>query len=154
MKGNKKLKLQPSIQSSCWKFNSINIFSKIAKKAALNFYSKSRFSVKPSKFPIYFAHDCSSAKLKICFSRKCTSFEEQKGTKVYSRKCLFWYYRLQLSLVYKVVSRICFNLFRSRGKRFLSDIIRKWGWFHRHDVRFPENLGSRWKFQKNLGTVL
>ena len=24
----------------------------------LNFYFKSRFSVKPSKFPMYFAHDC------------------------------------------------------------------------------------------------
>ena len=29
-----------------------------SEKAKLNFYLKSRFSMKPSKFPIYFAHDC------------------------------------------------------------------------------------------------
>ena len=29
-----------------------------SQKPTLNFYFKSRFSVKPSKFPIYFAHDC------------------------------------------------------------------------------------------------
>ena len=30
-----------------------------SQKATLNFYFKSRFSIKPSKFPIYFAYDCS-----------------------------------------------------------------------------------------------
>ena len=31
-----------------------------SQKATLNFYFKSRFSVKPIKFPIYFAQDCST----------------------------------------------------------------------------------------------
>ena len=31
-----------------------------SQKATLNFYFKSRFSAKPSKFSIYFAHDCDS----------------------------------------------------------------------------------------------
>ena len=30
-------------------------------KATLNFYFKSRFSVKTSIFPMYFAHDCRSS---------------------------------------------------------------------------------------------
>ena len=29
-----------------------------SQKAMLNFYFKPRFSVKPTKFPICFAHDC------------------------------------------------------------------------------------------------
>ena len=36
-----------------------------SQKASLNFFFKSRFSVKPSKFQIYFANDCSSS---YCFS--------------------------------------------------------------------------------------
>ena len=56
-------------------------------------------------------HLSTSAKLKTCFSRreslkKCTSLEEQKGTR-YIRRSLF----------YKTVSRIFFNLFRSENNR-------------------------------------
>ena len=44
--------------------------------------------------------------------------------------------------------RDSFNLLCSEDQRLLPDFMRKWGWFHRHDVRFPKNLGSRLKFQK------
>ena len=37
-------------------------------------------------------------------------------------------------------SQNCFSLF--------SYFMRKWGWFQGHDVRFPQNLVSRSKFQK------
>ena len=56
LKGSEKLKLQPSTQCSRLKFNFIVILFKIAKNQK-NVYFKSRFSVKPSRFPIYFAYD-------------------------------------------------------------------------------------------------
>ena len=71
---------------------------------------------------------------------------ESKKVKVYSGKHLFWHC-LQQSF-YKTVSQIFLNLFRSGDKRLLSDFTQKWGWFHGHYVRFPNNLGSRLKFQK------
>ena len=61
-----------------------------------------------------------------------------KRYKVYLGKRLFWQYRLQLSFVYKKVSHIFLNLFWSRDKRLLSDFLRKWGWFHGHNERFPK----------------
>ena len=63
-------------------------------------------------------------------------------------KHLFWHYHLQLFLVYKTMSRISFNLFWLGDKRFLSEFLRKWGWFHRHNERFPKYLGQNLKFQK------
>ena len=60
-----------------------------------------------------------------------------KMYKVYSGKRLLWYCRLQLSFVYKMGSQTSFNLFWSGGKRLLSEFLRKWGWFHRYNERFP-----------------
>ena len=57
-----------------------------------------------------------------------------KRYKVYLGKCLFWHYRLQLSFIYKTVSQISFNLFWSGDKRLLSEFLRKWDWFHGHNV--------------------
>ena len=71
--------------------------------------------------------------------KKCTTFEEQKGTryiwgnvyfgkhylwrvkryKVYSGKRLFWHYYLPLSFVHKTVSQISLNLFWLGDKRLL-----------------------------------
>ena len=82
--------------------------------------------------------------------KKWTSFEEQKVYKVYSRKCLLWHYCLQLSFVYKIVSQISFNFFCSGDKRLLSDFLRKWGWFHKHNERFPKYLSQKLKFWKTV----
>ena len=54
----------------------------------------------------------------------------------------------QLSFVYKTMSQISFNLFRSGDEMLLSDFMRKWSWFHGHDVRFPKNLRSKLKLPK------
>ena len=67
---------------------------------------------------------------------------------MYSGKRLFWHYRLQLSFVYKTLSQISFNLFCSGDERLLSEFLRKWGWFHGHNERFPKHLGWKLKFQK------
>ena len=57
--------------------------------------------------------------------KKCSSFERAKRYKVYSRKRLLWYYRLQLSFVYKTVSQIYSDLFCSGDKSLLSEFLRK-----------------------------
>ena len=49
---------------------------------------------------------------------------------------------------YKTISQISFTLIHSGDKRLLSGFMRKWIWFHRHDIHFPKNVGSRLKFQK------
>ena len=67
---------------------------------------------------------------------------------MYSGKHLFLHDRLQLSFVYKNLPQISFNLFCSGDKRLLSDFLRKWGWFHGHDVHLPKDLGSKLSFQK------
>ena len=57
--------------------------------------------------------------------KKCSSFERAKRYKIYSRKRLLWYYRLQLSFVYKTVSQIYSNLLCSGDKSLLSEFFRK-----------------------------
>ena len=49
--------------------------------------------------------------------KKFTSFESKKVQGIYG-KCLFWHYCLELSLVYKTVSHISFNLL-GRLKAFI-----------------------------------
>ena len=56
-------------------------------------------------------------------------------------KTLFWHYYLQLSFFYKTLSQISFKLFCSGDKRLLSEFLKKWGWFHVHNERFPKYLG-------------
>ena len=70
-----------------------------------------------------------------------------KRCKRYSRKRLFWHYRLQPLFIYKTMSQICLNLFWSRDKRLLSEFLRKLGW-HGHNERFPKYLGKKLKCQK------
>ena len=96
---------------------------------------------------IYYWEKLTFSKLagKVNFSER--KFEEMhylweaKRYKVYSEKRLFWHYCLQLSVVYKTVSQISFNLFCSRDKNLLSEFRRKWVWFHEHNERFPKYLG-------------
>ena len=47
-------------------------------------------------------------------------------------------------------TKLChkFLLLNLGDKRLLSDFMRKWGWFHGHNVCFPKNLGTKLKFQK------
>ena len=80
--------------------------------------------------------------------KKCSSFERAKRYKIYSRKRLLWYYRLQLSFVYKTVSQIYSNLLCSGDKSLLSEFFRKWGWFHGHNERLPKYLCQKLKLQK------
>ena len=46
-----------------------------------------------------------------------------KRYKVYSGKCLFWHYCLQVSFIYKSVSQVSLNLFCSGDKRLLSETL-------------------------------
>ena len=56
---------------------------------------------------------------------------------------------LSFSAVFLIQNSVSnFFYFFSLGRRLLSDFIRKWGLFHRHDVHFPKDFGSRLKFQK------
>ena len=64
-----------------------------------------------------------------------------KRCKVYLGQ-LLWHYKLQVSFVYKTVSQISFKLFCSEDKRLLSEFLRKWGWFQRHNERFLKYLGT------------
>ena len=46
------------------------------------------------------------------------------------------------------MSQISFNLFYLWDKRLLSEFLRKWGWFHGHNERFPKYLGWKLNFKK------
>ena len=74
---------------------------------------------------------------------KCSSFEEQKGTRYIRGKAFFGI------IVFSRLSLISFNLFFSGDKRLLSEFLREWGWFHGHNERFPKYLGYKLKFQKS-----
>ena len=76
--------------------------------------------------------------------KKCASFEEQKGT----GKRSFWHYCVHLSLFIRPCLRSCFNLFCSGDKRFLSEFLRKWGWFQGHNERFPKYVIKKIKCEK------
>ena len=72
-------------------------------------------------------------------------FEEMlalKSKKVHgiSGKKFFWHYYLPLFFVYKSMPQISFKLICSGDKRFLSEFLRKWGWFQGHNERFPKDL--------------
>ena len=92
----------------------------------------------------------SSAKLNTCFSwkenvKKCTSFEEQKGTR-YIWGNIYFGIIVFNSLSFK---KLCLEfLFICFALEILLDFMSKWGWFHIHDVHFPKNLSSRLKFKK------
>ena len=44
--------------------------------------------------------------------------------------------------------QISYNLFCMGDNRLLSEFLRKWGWFHGRNERFPKYLGWKLKFQK------
>ena len=48
----------------------------------------------------------------------------------------------------RTVSQISFKLFCLGDTRLLSEFLLKWGWFQRHNERFPKYLGWKLKFQK------
>ena len=59
--------------------------------------------------------------------KKCTSFEEQKGTRYIRGKVYF--------------GIIVFSCLSSTKPGLLSGFLRKWGWFQRHNEHFPKYLG-------------
>ena len=81
-----RLKLRNSGERKCKYWNCSLVPSLVAKnsfysylvensqKAPLNFLFQSRFSVKPSKFPIYFAHDCISHRLSSAIWHTLTEY--------------------------------------------------------------------------------
>ena len=90
---------------------------------------------------------------KLRFSRKenlkkCTNFEEQKGTKYIRGEQLYWHNSLHISFAFKSVSQISFKLFCSGDKMLLSEFLWKWGWFQGHNESFPKYPGYKLKFQK------
>ena len=77
-----------------------------------------------------------------------------KRYKLYSGKRLCWHCCLKLSFVYKTVSHISFNLFCAGDKRLLSEFLRKWGQFQRHNGTFPQTPWLKIKISKNWDTAL
>ena len=66
--------------------------------------------------------------------KKCTSFEELKGT-----WCIRWNF-FQLSFVHKTLPQISFNMFSSEDKTLLSEFLKKWVWIQGHNEQFPKYL--------------
>ena len=46
------------------------------------------------------------------------------------------------------MSQISFNLFCSGDNKLLSEFLRNWVWFHKHNERFPNILAKNWNFKK------
>ena len=79
--------------------------------------------------------------------RNAPALKSKKVQGIFRDK-FFWHYCLQLFFAYKTVSQISFNLFCLGDKRLLSEFLRKWGWFQRHNEPFPKCFGKKLKFQK------
>ena len=78
--------------------------------------------------------------------KKCTSFEEQKGTRYIWENV---YFDIFFScLLSTKLSQISFELFCSGDKRLLSEFLWKWGWFQGPNERLPKYLGKKLKFQE------
>ena len=74
-------------------------------------------------------------------TRRNTPHLNSQRYKVYSGNRLFWHYHFWLPFVYKSVSQSSFNLSYSGDKRLLSEVLRKWSWFHGHNEHFLKYLG-------------
>ena len=86
--------------------------------------------------------------------KKCTSFEEQNGTRYIRENVYFGIIIIICLLSVKPCLRFLlsvkpclrFLLDCSTNKRLLSEFLRKWGWFQGHYERFPKYLGKKLKF--------
>ena len=74
--------------------------------------------------------------------KKCTTFEEQKGTRYIRGNVSF------AIIVFTIVFHVSFSLFWLGDKRFLSEFFGKWAWFHGFNERFIKYIGWKLKFQK------
>ena len=72
--------------------------------------------------------------------KKCTSFEEQKGTRYIWGNVYFDIIVFSCFSSTKPCLKIYFNLFCSGDKKILSEFLRKSGWFQGHNERFPKYL--------------
>ena len=77
--------------------------------------------------------------------KKCTSFEEQKGTRYIWRNVYF-----DIIIFYSLSSaKPCFEFLSIFfAGVLLLDFITKWGWFYGHDVHFPKKIGWGLKFEE------
>ena len=69
--------------------------------------------------------------------KKYTSFEEEKGTRDIRGKVYFGI------IIFSCLSstKPCLRFLLICFTRLLSEFLRKWGWFHGHNERFPKYLG-------------
>ena len=76
--------------------------------------------------------------------KKCTSFEEKKGTR-YVRGNVYFDI-----IVFSCLSstKTCIRFLLICFFRHLPEFLRKWGWFQGHNQRFPKYLGWKLKFKK------
>ena len=80
--------------------------------------------------------------------KKCSGFEEQKGTSNIRENVYFGIMIFSCHSSKKAVSQISFKLFGSGGKRRWSEFLKKWGWFQGLNERFPKYLGKKLRFQE------
>ena len=78
--------------------------------------------------------------------KKCTSFEEQKGTRYIRENVYFGI--IIFSCLSSAKRCLRFLLDCSTNKRLLSEFLWKWGWFQGHYERFPKYLDKKLKFQR------
>ena len=104
--GEKKCKAQitawypvPSLKAKFYSYLIEN-----SQKARLNFFFKSRFSVKPSKFPIYFAHDCRNIFRTVVYWEPCQTSTIEHFAKIFNNYNDFCNISFSLSLFFKYMS--------------------------------------------------
>ena len=78
--------------------------------------------------------------------KKCTIFEEQKGTRCIRENVYFGI--IIFSCLSSAKQCLRFVLDCSTNKRLLSEFLWKWGWFQGHYERFPKYLDKKLKFQR------
>ena len=80
--------------------------------------------------------------------KKCTSFEEQKGTRYIWGKVYFGIIVFTCLSSTKPCLRFLLICFCSWDKKLLVEFLRKWGLFQGYNERFPKYLDWKLKFQK------
>ena len=100
---------------------------------------------------IYYWEKLMFSKLRFSWKenlKKCSSFEGQKGTRYIWGNIYFGIIFFGCLLSTKLCLNFFFNLFCSGDKRFLSQFLRKWGWFNGHNEPFPNILNKNLNFKK------
>ena len=119
-----------------------------------NPYHKTQWKNKPLPFQWNYLHSIYLVvqNLKLIFfgkkfSKNALALKSKKVQDIFRETFILILSSLAVFLL-KTLSWIFINVFRSGDKRILLDFMRKWGWFHGHNVSLPKRLGSRINFQK------